>query len=168
MASFRVNISLLLFLSWVFIASAADVGYGSKSTFEKPELNKGKFLTSLIGIQGLVLRKRAVARIKCTCVDEYEYETAPFSFLSGATDPEGYFFATLSPYEVEENCKIKECRAFLELSPLGTCEVPTDVNKGISGGLLSSYRFLDEKKMKLFTVGPFFYTSGPKSTSNGY
>ncbi|KAJ8749566.1 hypothetical protein K2173_026215 [Erythroxylum novogranatense] len=114
------------------------------------------------------MRTGAVVRIKCTCVDEYEYKTTPFSFLSGATDPEGYFLATLSPCEVEENCKIKECRAFLELSPLGTCEVPTDVNKGISGALLSPYRFLDEKKMKLFTVGPFFYTSGPKSTSNGY
>ncbi|KAJ8899094.1 hypothetical protein K2173_010247 [Erythroxylum novogranatense] len=173
----HVNLAISLLLSWVFIASAADVGYGSKPNIEKPELDKDKLLTSLIGIQGLVYCKTgtkhfplegAVARITCICVDEYGYETSPMSFLSGATDLKGYFFAALSPYEVQGNWKVKECKAFLELSPLQTCEVPTDINQGISGAPLASYGFLDEKNMKLFTVGPFFYTSGPKSTSNRY
>ena len=109
-----------------------------------------------------------MASITCLAVDKHEFEAAPFSFLSEACDPKGYFFATLSPSEVEDNRKLKECRAFLELSPSETCNVPTDVNKGISGALLGSYRLLSDKKMKLYTVGPFFFTPEPKSISNGY
>jgi hypothetical protein len=100
-----------------------------------------------------------LARITCVAVDENGFEAAPFSFLSDACDPKGYFFATLSPAEVEDNRKLTECRAFLELSPSETCIVPTDVNKGISGALLASYRLLNDKKMKLYTVGPFLFTS---------
>jgi hypothetical protein len=101
----------------------------------------------------------AVARITCLAVDENGFETAPFSFLSNACDPKGFFFATLSPAEVEDHRKLTECRAFLELSPSETCIVPTDVNKGISGAVLGSYRLLNDMKMKLYTVGPFFFTS---------
>ena len=113
----------------------------------------------------------AVARITCVAVDENGYETAPFSILSNGCDGNGYFFATctLSPYSsLVENKKIKECKAFLDYSPLDTCKVPTDVNHGISGGLLSSYRVLNENNMKLYSVGPFFYTSETQSVPNGY
>ena len=107
-------------------------------------------------------------RITCEALDEYGFETAPFTFLSDATDKNGYFFSTLCRSEVEENRKLQECKAFLELSPLDTCSVPTDVNKGISGALLSSYRLINDSKIKLFTVGPLFFTTEPKSISNGY
>lgn len=108
----------------------------------------------------------AVIRITCLANDGYGYEAAPFSFLSEATDAKGYFFATLSPYEMQDNLKIKECKAFLELSPLETCKIPTDEKQGISGALPASYHYLSDKKMKLFTVGPFVYTSAPNSGSN--
>uniref|UniRef100_A0A7N2N4Q1 Proline-rich protein 3 n=1 Tax=Quercus lobata TaxID=97700 RepID=A0A7N2N4Q1_QUELO len=148
--------------------------------YEKPNLPEGKdeLLPTIFGIQGLVLCKSgsqyfplkgAVARITCVAVDENGYETAPFSILSNGCDGNGYFFATLSPYSsLVENKKIKECKAFLDYSPLDTCKVPTDVNHGISGGLLSSYRVLNEKNMKLYSVGPFFYTSETQSVPNGY
>ena len=111
----------------------------------------------------------AVARITCLGIDTYGYETAPFSILSGATDEKGYFFATLSPNEGQENCRIKECKAFLELSPSETCKYPTKANGGVDGALLASYKFLTNKKMKLFTVGPFFYSTQPQPTPNdGY
>ncbi|KAJ9187812.1 hypothetical protein P3X46_003229 [Hevea brasiliensis] len=157
-------------VSLAVIASASDGVYGANyPNLEKPNLEKDKLLSTLIGIQGLIYCKSgpeliplagAVARVTCLAVDDYGYETAPLSILSGATDAKGYFFATLSPSEVEDERKIKECKAFLEVSPLlKTCNVPTDVNKGISGALLDSYQFLTQKNMKLFTVGPFFYTS---------
>ncbi|KAF5731421.1 proline-rich protein 3-like [Tripterygium wilfordii] len=154
-------------LSILVIASAADYSYA------KPEMEN--ILSSTIGIQGIIYCKSgheiiplegAVARITCSGVDEYGFDMEPFTVLADATDAKGYFFATLSPSEVEEeNKKLKECKAFLELSPSNTCTVPTDVNGGITGALLASHRFLNEKKIKLYTIGPFFYTPGP---NNGY
>ncbi|MFQ6665157.1 hypothetical protein Gotur_031995 [Gossypium turneri] len=97
-------------------------------------------------------------RITCVAVDEFGYETAPFSFLSDATDENGYFFATLTPPEINDKMQLRECKAFLENSPLEACKVPTDVNKGIRGAILNSHRVLDQRKMRLYWVGPFFYT----------
>ncbi|XP_012082820.1 proline-rich protein 3 [Jatropha curcas] len=178
---FYLTISFALSSALLIIASASDDdGYGLKNiNLQKPKPDEEYLLSTLVGIQGLIFCKSgakliplqgAVARITCLAVDEYGYETAPLSILSGATDVKGYFLATLSPSEVEKNLKITECKAFLELSPLTkTCDVPSDVNKGIAGALLSSYEFLHDKNMKLFTVGPFFYTTNPKSVvSNGY
>ncbi|AES61739.2 pollen Ole e I family allergen [Medicago truncatula] len=69
---------------------------------------------------------------------------------------------------LEEKRVLKECRVFLEASPLNNCNYPTDFNKGISGAELHSYHFLHDNKMNLYTVGPFVFTSTPKSISNGY
>ncbi|KAL6210345.1 hypothetical protein ACLB2K_015578 [Fragaria x ananassa] len=151
---------------------------------EKPKLDQsyGELLPhNLFGIQGLVLCNSglkafpiqgAVARITCVGEDENGYETAPFSMLAGATDAKGYFFATLSPSKLEDNYnkkwKLTECKAFLDSSPLESCKVPTDANHGMSGAPLASYRTLNAKNMKLFSVGPFFYTSEPKPAPNGY
>ena len=106
-------------------------------------------------------------RITCLAVDELGYETEPFSFRSDATHEKGYFFATLCPSEVWANRKkVKECSAFLELSSMEDCDIPTNINKGIAGALLSSHHALKDNNMKLYTVGPFFYTSEPKPVSN--
>ncbi|KAJ7973003.1 Pollen Ole e 1 allergen/extensin [Quillaja saponaria] len=141
---------------------------------EKAEL----LSTSIISIQGLVLCKSpskyfplqgALARITCQAVDENGYEKVPFSIVSHITDSKGYFFATISVSELEEKWKLTECKAFLESSPLDTCQVPTDVNKGITGALLSSYHLLNNDNIKLYSVGPFFYTSEPnKPVPDGY
>ncbi|PSR94740.1 Proline-rich protein [Actinidia chinensis var. chinensis] len=147
----------------------------------KPELEKSKTLAKLlpytIGIQGLIYCKSgpkliplegALARITCLAKDKNGYESAPFSVLSHSTDAKGYFLATVSPSELEDACKLTECKAFLEKSPLESCSVPTDVNNGISGASLSPYHLLEDKNMKLSSVGPFVYTPTPKPVSNGY
>ncbi|CAK7348348.1 unnamed protein product [Dovyalis caffra] len=168
MAPNRFFFPFFMYLLLLAIASATDGGYGSKHNlnFEKPKLKKEKLLSTIIGVQGLVYcesgPKRfplegAVIRITCLANDAYGYEAAPFSFLSEATDAKGYFFATLSPNEMQDNWKVKECKAFLELSPSETCKIPTDEKQGINGARLASYHYLSNKKMKLFTVGPFHH-----------
>ncbi|KAE7997378.1 hypothetical protein FH972_002019 [Carpinus fangiana] len=67
--------------------------------------------------------------------------------------------------ELDDKRKLKDCKAFLRSSRLETCKVPIDVNHGISSDLLSSYRIPQDniriKIMKLYSTGPFFYTSQP-------
>lgn len=117
-----------------------------------------------------------MARVTCERADEYGYEAEDVTVLSQATDAKGYFLATLSSSEVKDYkkqvMKIKECRAFLELSPSDTCSFPTEINRGISGAILQNYRLLENKlKMKLFTVGPFVFSpeeTHDKSIPNGY
>nr|KJB41899.1 hypothetical protein B456_007G126500 [Gossypium raimondii] len=130
-----------------------------------------------IGVQGLVLCKSdseyspvqgASAKITCKAVDEDGVEKS-VSICSEATDERGYFIAPLSnKLSGLEKLKVRECQAYLHSSPLKSCNVPTNVNRGIDGALLSAFRVLKEKKMKLYSVGPFFYTPQPQSTPTGY
>ncbi|XP_029128727.1 proline-rich protein 3 [Cajanus cajan] len=151
----------------------------TKPYYAAPE-QKGKdelqLLPTIIGVQGVVLCKSgsnyfpiqgAVARVTCGYEDERGYETGPISVLSHVTDSKGYFFSTLSLAELGSNLKLTECKAYLESSPLETCKIPTDVNYGISGARLSSYRLL-HNNLKLYTVGPFFCTSQSAPAPNGY
>ncbi|EFH56570.1 pollen ole e 1 allergen and extensin family protein [Arabidopsis lyrata subsp. lyrata] len=148
-------------------------------------ITDGELLSSMVGVQGLIYCKQgskltplqgAVARVTCERADEYGYEAEDVTVLSQATDAKGYFLATLSSSEVKDYkkqvMKIKECRAFLELSPSDTCSFPTEINRGISGAILQNYRLLENKlKMKLFTVGPFVFSpeeTHDKSIPNGY
>ncbi|XP_041017995.1 protein SEED AND ROOT HAIR PROTECTIVE PROTEIN-like [Juglans microcarpa x Juglans regia] len=177
---FPASLLLVMISSLVLVinASASGEGYSPKYDVEKTNVGKDGLLSTIIAIQGLVYCKSdsnnliplegAVTRITCLAVDERGFETAPFTFLSNACNPKGYFFATLSPAEVQDGRKLKECRAFLELSPSDACNFPTDVNKGIAGALLGSFRLLEDKKMKLYTVGPFFFTPEPNSNSDGF
>ncbi|KAL5791870.1 hypothetical protein ACOSP7_000464 [Xanthoceras sorbifolium] len=170
-------IYVLVLLLSVVVSASASGGYGSDHIPEKSEpKEQEKLLSTTLGIQGIIYCKSgskliplegAVARVTCLANDDHGFERAPFSILSDATDDKGYFFATLSPREVQENWRLKECRAFLEVSPSETCNVPTDMNQGINGALLNLYRPLTEKKMKLFSVGPFCFADD-KSISNGY
>ncbi|KAK7269659.1 hypothetical protein RIF29_22393 [Crotalaria pallida] len=175
--------SMLIIASLMVPANSTSSGggdYGSKDNVtEKPKLEEEKLLSTNIGVQGLVYCKSgskliplegALTRITCEAVDEYGFETTPFSILSEATDSKGYFLATLYPWEVvAEKRVLKECRAFLDASPLDNCSYATDVNKGSSGAVLHSYRFLPHNNMNLYTVGPFVFSPPPPaSISNGY
>ncbi|KAE8676692.1 putative Integrase-type DNA-binding superfamily protein [Hibiscus syriacus] len=129
--------------------------YGTKSEAMKNSLSSA--------VQGTVLCKTgskyypiqgALATITCKAVDEVGVEKT-ISFCSKATDAKGYFFIPLSG----DNLKLRECKAYLKSCPLATCNVPTNVNKAIEGALLSAFRVLNQKKTKLYLVGPFFYTS---------
>ncbi|XP_062095492.1 protein SEED AND ROOT HAIR PROTECTIVE PROTEIN-like [Humulus lupulus] len=127
-----------------------------------------------VGVQGLILCNSndeysplvgGLARITCIAEDENGYERAPFSMVSHKSNEKGYFMATFLVSDVlgsEDKLKLKECKAFLEGCPIeieAACKFATDVNNGVSGALLSSYRFLPQKDMSLYTVGPFVYTS---------
>lgn len=107
-----------------------------------------------------------MAKITCLAVAEEVHKTSYFTVQSQACDSKGYFFATITPPKSLGNCQweIKDCKAYLDHSPLETCKVATDVNNGVKGALLSSYSILPHKNMKLYSVGPFFYTSEPYKT----
>ncbi|KAG6787089.1 hypothetical protein POTOM_008717 [Populus tomentosa] len=128
-----------------------------------------------IGIEGLVLCKSgstyipikgALVRIACMAVDTNGYETTPFSCLTGATDANGYYYKPLPAFGLGD-LKVTECKAYLESSPLETCKIPTDVNNGMSGALLSSYHILSSKNIKLYSMRTFFYTSETTPTPAG-
>ncbi|KAJ6390451.1 hypothetical protein OIU77_024626 [Salix suchowensis] len=120
-----------------------------------PEPNHGY---DSIGIEG------ALVRIACMAVDQNGYETTPFSCLTGAADANGYYFKTLPAFG---DFRVAECKAYLESSPLETCKIPTDVNDGISGALLSSYHILSSKRIKLYSMRTLFYTSETTPTPAG-
>ncbi|KAI9180723.1 hypothetical protein LWI28_007553 [Acer negundo] len=175
---------LLLSVALVFAsATTGESMYGydpnhiPEDKSAEPEAQE-KLLSTTLGIQGIIYCRSgskltplegAVVRITCQVVDDdNECETV----YSDETDADGYFFKTLSPLkQLTDGLKvIKECKAFLEDSPMEDCKVPTDVNGGISGALLNSYRILNNKSIKLFKVGPFFYTSETQYSdpNNGY
>ncbi|XWS31755.1 hypothetical protein CRYUN_Cryun23aG0103200 [Craigia yunnanensis] len=144
-------LAFMLLLSFSTPALASDGEYNPNPNLQKTNPGKEKLLSTMIGIQGLVYCRSG-------------------SKLTPLEDAKGYFIATLSPHEVKENRRLKECKAFLELSPSETCDVPTNVNKGISGAPLGYYHLLHDKNMKLFSVGPFFFISqqDAKSNSDGH
>jgi len=113
----------------------------------------------------LLVNAGAIAKITCVAIDENGYETAPFSTLTNGCDENGYFFATLSG--LKDNWKLKECKVFQYYSPLETCKVPIDANQGLSGDLLSSYRILNDKHTKLYSLGSLFYSSESQSGAPG-
>ncbi|KAK8499473.1 hypothetical protein V6N13_061009 [Hibiscus sabdariffa] len=135
--------------------------YGTKSDEMKNPLS--------IAVQGTVLCKTgskyypiqgALATITCKAVDEVGVEKT-VSICSTPTDAKGYFLVPLSDLGGDK-LKLKECKSYLKSSPLEACSIPSNVNKAIEGALLSAFRVLNEKKTKLYSVGPFFYTSQAK------
>ncbi|CAN1299645.1 Protein SEED AND ROOT HAIR PROTECTIVE PROTEIN [Linum perenne] len=146
-------------------------GYGPKPKLEDafPSAVEGTVVcrsgSSYVPIQG------AMVRITCWGVDEEGYEINTLSCQSGPTDAKGYFFEMLPSSNYNKNIS-GNCKAFMEQSPLENCSVPSDVNRGMTGSLLSTYHLLHDKSLKLYSIGPFFYTSDVKSsaatTSRGY
>ncbi|PIA61698.1 hypothetical protein AQUCO_00300910v1 [Aquilegia coerulea] len=146
-------------------------GKNLKPSSEKPK-EEVKELYKTIGVQGtvscrsgakLVPLEGAMTRVTCCTINKNGYESAPFSILSKATDKKGYFIATLPISELQSKSKIYKCKTFLHSSPLKSCNVPTDINKGLSGALpFSSSHILTNNKMKLYDAGQFVYTSSTK------
>ena len=95
-------------------------------------------------------------------LNEKGKEMAPFSFSSFPSDNNGYFLATLSASRLKGKAKVTQCKAFLPpYSPYGACKYLTNVNDGVVGALFRSFRILPHKKMKLYSLGSFFYSSQP-------
>ncbi|XVF79390.1 hypothetical protein PTKIN_Ptkin14bG0218500 [Pterospermum kingtungense] len=138
--------------------------YAEKPSTYSLTMVKNQPLTSPILKRSLI---RALAKVTCEAVDEVGVEkTVPI--CSVATDATGYFYATVS--SINESLKLKDCKAFLESSPEQNCNVPTDVNKGITGFPISGdvYRVLHDNHTKLYSAQSFFYTSEPKPAPSGY
>ncbi|GAB4841098.1 hypothetical protein Ancab_021843 [Ancistrocladus abbreviatus] len=172
MAPSRFLLPLTLALALLAMASADFYGDNQASpTFKgKPLWAKGAPLYisryGTANIQGLIYCKKdgkltplegAMARVTCMAMSSLGYETAPFSVVSGATGKDGYFRMNLGPYG-PGNIKLQGCRAFLETSGPGICNVPTDENHGITGAPLGKLRVLSDYS-KLYSVGPFVYTT---------
>ncbi|CAL1386306.1 unnamed protein product [Linum trigynum] len=144
-------------------------GYGLKAV--KPKVSYEKRSSNYeakpedvfpIGIEGVVACKSgsdyrplqgAVVRITCSGEEE-EHK------VSCSTDEKGYFYKTMPAY----GGKPELCKAYLEKSGSEKCSEPTDVNKGINGAALSSYKILHDKRIKLYPVGPFFYSMKKTTT----
>ncbi|KAK2649547.1 hypothetical protein Ddye_017036 [Dipteronia dyeriana] len=138
--------SLLLF-SLLVLASASDYSYGS---VPKPDTKESKPQDNYNNDS----KPQQPKEDRYSTPDNYK----PRPGKPGFAEKKKLVFPT--SHRVTDGLKvIKECKAFLEDSPMEDCKVPTDVNRGISGALLNSYRILDNMDIKLFKVGPFFYTS---------
>ncbi|KAF5203188.1 Pollen ole e 1 allergen and extensin family protein [Thalictrum thalictroides] len=143
-------------------------GKNLKPSFEKPT-EEVKELYKTIGVQGtvycqtgakLVPLEGAVTKVTCCTIKNNGYESAPFTILSKPTDKKGYFIAKLPISELQSKSKIYKCKTYLHSSSLKSCNVPTDINKGLSGALpFSSSHILTNNKMKLYHAGQFVYTS---------
>ncbi|KAK9136798.1 hypothetical protein Sjap_007392 [Stephania japonica] len=144
------------------------------NNIEKPfeyapgHVEESKQKCSNFAIQGIVYCRSgleltrlegAVTRVTCLHLHKDGYEMAPFSVLSKPTDSKGYFYVSVP--QNEGISKISDCRVFLNSSPSEICNVPTDVNNGVSGAVPGTYQVLSNKKTELYTVGPFFYTTHP-------
>ncbi|WOG83820.1 hypothetical protein DCAR_0102998 [Daucus carota subsp. sativus] len=163
----KFALAVFVFLISTIVVSATGYEYNGVKPMPFPENHfSHKFLPGFVAVQGLVYCKSgskliplkdAIARITCLAVDKKGYETAPFSILSKPADAKGYYFAKLSPAELEKGWRLTQCKVFLEKSPLKSCNVPTDVNHGKTGATLSSPRLL--KTMNLYSIPAFVYTS---------
>ncbi|CAK9310120.1 unnamed protein product [Citrullus colocynthis] len=153
-----------------------DFGAASKDgmpIYDKSLPSYGDDMTAPLGIavEGVVSCKNGtkyhplkgiVARITCMALNEKGKEMAPFSFSSLPSDEHGYFLATLSAFKLKDKAKVTQCKAFLPpSSPCEDCKYLTNFNNGVIGALFRSFRILTHKKMKLYSVGPFFYSSHP-------
>ncbi|KAJ0744675.1 hypothetical protein HanPI659440_Chr10g0390371 [Helianthus annuus] len=157
------------------ISVTADGAYGVTST-TKPRIPYKPYdneISKPIAIQGLIYCKTgsklipikgATARVTCLARNHLGLELAPFSVSSCPSDDKGYFLAKLSPqvtkFYKKVEWELKECKAYLEKSPLKECKVPLDINGGIKGVHIvssSTHRLL--KNANLYSLKPFFYTS---------
>ncbi|EFH52944.1 hypothetical protein ARALYDRAFT_324693 [Arabidopsis lyrata subsp. lyrata] len=122
----------------------------------------------LKAVDGIILCKNgyetypilgAKVEIVCSYPASYGKSKNEVVIYSDPTDSKGYFHVSLTNIKDLAYCRVK-----LYFSPVETCKNPTNVNKGLTGVPLSlyAYRFYSDKNLKLFSVGPFYYT-GPKA-----
>ena len=96
-----------------------------------------------------------MARVTCVVRGERGYQSSPFSVATPRTDERGFFRLNLGKYHLP-NFKLRSCRVFLEAPAPGICNVPTDINHGLSGAPLTKYGHLGDHSAAYF-VGPFVY-----------
>ncbi|KAI3700741.1 hypothetical protein L2E82_45379 [Cichorium intybus] len=167
--------SNVVFLFWVavsIVSASADVGYGVPYKMKEKEIPKPIAIQGLIYCKSgskIIPLKGATARISCLARNQKGLELGPFFVSSCPADDKGYFLAKLSSPSTKllkhAQWELKECKAFLENSPLKDCKVPLDINGGVKGTRIissSSHRLL--KNANLYSLKPFFYTSDKPQT----
>lgn len=102
----------------------------------------------------------AGAKARITCPSSYQNgynEAESFSNIpSPRTDEHGFFLVTLSVSELrDKSINIQECRAFLEYSPLESCNDP--IRNGLTGAHLSLFHTYTNKIY--YNVGSLIYKS---------
>ncbi|KAL1197833.1 Proline-rich protein 1 [Cardamine amara subsp. amara] len=123
----------------------------------------------ITAVDGIILCKNgyktypiqgAKAKIVCSEPGSYGKSKNEVVIYSDPTDSKGYFHVTLTDIIKD----LLHCRVMLYTSPVETCNNPTNISKGLTGIPLSmyGYRYYADKNLKLFSVGPFYYT-GPKA-----
>ncbi|EOA25174.1 hypothetical protein CARUB_v10018486mg [Capsella rubella] len=146
--------------------SSPPLPYVPKPTYTPP--TKPYVPEILKAVDGIVLCKNGYktypilgAKVQIVCSDPSSYgkNKNEVVIYSNPTDSKGYFHVSLTDIKDLAHCRVK-----LYTSPIETCKNPTNVNKGLTGVPLSlyGYRFYSDKNLKLFSVGPFYYT-GPKA-----
>ncbi|XP_071689236.1 protein SEED AND ROOT HAIR PROTECTIVE PROTEIN-like [Rutidosis leptorrhynchoides] len=186
MKTIATALSTILFLLSVtlsIVSTTADGAYAvaPSTKHEIPYKVSEKETPKPIAVQGLIYCKSgskliplkgATARVTCLAKNHNGLELAPFSVSSCPADDKGYFLAKLSPpstnYVKKAKWELKDCKVFLEKSPMEQCKVPLDINGGIKGAHIistSSYRLL--KNANMYSIEPFFYASDePKLVSH--
>ncbi|XP_010413258.1 PREDICTED: proline-rich protein 3-like [Camelina sativa] len=148
------------------IYSSPPPPYVPKPTYTAP--TKPYVPEILKAVDGIILCKNGYktypilgAKVKIVCSDPASYgkDKNEVVIYSNPTDSKGYFHVSLTDIKDLAYCRVK-----LYTSPIESCNNPTNVNKGLTGVPLSlyGYRFYSDKNLKLFSVGPFYYT-GPKA-----
>ncbi|XVF04495.1 hypothetical protein REPUB_Repub05bG0087700 [Reevesia pubescens] len=126
-------------------------------------------LKGLFYVNQVPTNSRGFANVTCQALDEIGLEkTLQFAAYQLMQRVASLQHCLLSLSVLDKSLKLKDCKAFFQKSPLETCNVPTDVNKKITGAPFSAYHVFKEKHTKFYFVGPFYYTFEAKPVPNGY
>ncbi|KAJ0259070.1 Pollen Ole e 1 allergen and extensin family protein [Hirschfeldia incana] len=181
MTSSGTGASFLLLLALVIVVATADYSvlppttpvpsqpYVPPTNFTSPV--KTPYLpkpNTEIAIEGLIFCKSgketypiqgAKVNVVCPIVDSYGKLVAKATISSYPTDLKGYFY--FITYGLSHKVKnINGCKVKLESSPVSTCKIPTNVNKGVTGASLSSNssKFISRDNLDLYTLEPFYFS----------
>ncbi|CAN6905912.1 unnamed protein product, partial [Brassica oleracea] len=131
----------------------------------KPTLPHPPYVPEILKVvDGIILCKNgyqtypiqgAKAKIVCSEPGSYGKDKKDVVIYSDPTDSKGYFHVALTNIKDLLHCRVK-----LYTSPVEACNNPTNVNKGLTGLPLSmyGYRYHSDKNLKIFSVGPFYFT----------
>ncbi|KAL9224790.1 hypothetical protein vseg_000793 [Gypsophila vaccaria] len=167
--AFPINFLVcVLAVSFVNIISANHYENGAYSIPGDAYNYREEEHLNAIKVQGLVYCRingqllplaGAMARMTCMVDDDDARYAGQLSVVSRHTDRNGYFLINMSKYQ-SNSIVLRECRVHLETHPPGICNVPTDVNNGVSGASLGHYRTLDDSS-RLYSVPYFIYDASP-------
>ncbi|GAB4829947.1 hypothetical protein Ancab_019593 [Ancistrocladus abbreviatus] len=147
----------LVVLSMAPIA-IADILPGDIKVKAKASVAKISVQGSIFCLSGNVSTsiKGATARISCNSTVGFRKLTA-FTRVTPVTDIQGFYMITFPASLLPDGGRsLVRCKAFLNSSPLPSCNVKTNINGGILGAPLRLVRRLAPTNL-LVSVKPFFF-----------